>query len=122
MMACFAAGARLIRYLNGYAPPLSLLGRLGTGRLIIPAYDQVFVAPLLAMVVAGAAYVLSGLPLRAAAPVLAWLHAPQWTAPITFALVAFIIASGRPSLRHWRLCGGHRHWHGTAAVQLVKTG
>lgn len=67
-------------------------------------------------------HVGSVLPLKGAGPFMIWLHDPRWTAPITFALVSFIIASGRPSLRHWRLCGGHKHWHGTAAAQLVKTG
>lgn len=53
----FVAIGRLNRYLNGYSSPLSLLGRIATGRLVIPRFDVVYVAPLLA----GAAAV--GVPL-----------------------------------------------------------
>jgi hypothetical protein len=36
-------------YIWGYAPPMSLLGRIVTGRLVIPRYDVVLLAPLCAI-------------------------------------------------------------------------
>ena len=47
-----AMGCRIWIYAYGYAPPISLLGRIATGRLIIPRYDVVFLAPLAATVAA----------------------------------------------------------------------
>jgi len=44
-----AIGCALVRaatYCATYWPPISLLGRLATGRLIIPGYDKVFIAPI----------------------------------------------------------------------------
>jgi hypothetical protein len=35
----------------GYWPPINIFGRLARGRLIIPSYDQVFVAPVAASIV-----------------------------------------------------------------------
>jgi hypothetical protein len=66
MLMGFAAGyfVALIRFVvyaaGGVAPPISTFGRILTGRLIIPRYDQILVAPLLVWVLAalvpGAAY------------------------------------------------------------------
>ena len=41
---------RLLIYLPRYRPPLTIWGRLRTGRLIIPGYDKVLFAPLLAVI------------------------------------------------------------------------
>ena len=41
--------ARIGIYVQGYQSPLSLWGRIVTLRLIIPGYDQVFVAPICAL-------------------------------------------------------------------------
>lgn len=47
----FGAFLGLFRYLvymaPGYLPPISIWGRIRTGRLVIPAYDRVFIAPIL---------------------------------------------------------------------------
>src|SRR5262245_63893172 len=51
------AGVRLLVYISAHLPPLSLFGRLFTGRLIIPQYDVVFLTPLATAIV--------GLPLYA---------------------------------------------------------
>lgn len=45
-----AAFARLVSYMFGHLPPISFWGRFATGRLVIPKYDVIFVAPLLAVV------------------------------------------------------------------------
>src|SRR5581483_8502565 len=42
---------RLVVYLTGFAPPISLWGRLRTLRLVQPSYDQVFVTPFVAIIV-----------------------------------------------------------------------
>jgi hypothetical protein len=51
LVIILAAFCRLLAYMIGHLPPISLGGRLMTGRLLIPKYDVVFVAPLLAIVV-----------------------------------------------------------------------
>jgi hypothetical protein len=89
---------RLLIYASGFAPPISFLGRIVTGRLLIPGYDQVFVAPLLALIVAiwlpkilidqGFGFV------EARAVSLVWVY--------------FIILILGPSLKTWRLTGNHR--------------
>ena len=53
-----AIAARLFIYCNGYLPPISLTGRLATGRWLNPGYDQIFVAPLLAALVGVVAWYL----------------------------------------------------------------
>jgi hypothetical protein len=92
------AAARVLIYVYGYPPPLSILGRLAHGRLIIPAYDQVFVAPLLALLVGSAVPVVPGL---ADVPSLV-------VTPIGFAVTWWILFGMGPSLQLWRLTGNHR--------------
>jgi hypothetical protein len=57
LVLCLAAALRVGIYVYTHLPPISLLGRLATGRLIIPRYDVIFVAPLLAMVASPAGLV-----------------------------------------------------------------
>src|SRR5262249_56326467 len=47
-IAQFAIAGRIGTYCWGYAPPISLWGRIFTLRWVIPGYDYVFLAPLLA--------------------------------------------------------------------------
>jgi hypothetical protein len=89
---------RLVRYRVGYAAPLSLLGRLRTGRLIIKGYDQIFAAPLL----------------TAFTPIVALMVGQRLGWP-TDVLVALALAVGvaitfgmGPGLLEWRLTGNHR--------------
>ncbi|MBV10688.1 hypothetical protein [Rubinisphaera sp.] len=42
MMIFVAFGVYLVTMTNNHLPPLSLLGRLRTGRLLIPSYDRVY--------------------------------------------------------------------------------
>jgi len=89
---------RLCAYCTEHRPPLSLRGRLRTGRLIIPKYDQVLISPLAALAVS---YVLPKLLL-------------SWSVPL--ALVAFVSVfvilavtfGGGPQLSQWQLAGEHR--------------
>lgn len=89
---------RLSRYCNGYLPPISLWGRLITGRWLIPGYDQVFVAPLLALFVGCAALGLESVP--------------GFDPAITFSLAGsaacMIVLGMGPDRMTWRLTGNHR--------------
>jgi hypothetical protein len=81
-----------------YLPPISLAGRAATGRWIIPAYDRVFVAPILAA--------------------LAWYLAPfvlyraglDWSVavPAGFALALLSVLAVGPDRRHWWLTAESR--------------
>jgi hypothetical protein len=89
---------RLVRYRVGYAAPLSLLGRLRTGRLVIKGYDQIFAAPLLAVFT----------------PIIALLLGPRlgWPTDVLVAgalgiSVAITFGMG-PGVLEWRLTGNHR--------------
>jgi hypothetical protein len=85
-------------YCNGYAPPINIWGRLTTGRLIIPGYDQVVLAPFAVLAVGIAAWYV---PL--------WLEFnPIFATPIALAMMWWIIWGMPPSLRQWRLTGNHR--------------
>jgi hypothetical protein len=99
-LAVLAVGCviRLCDYCIGYWPPISLMGRLVHGRWIIPGYDQVFVAPLLSLLVAVAAWFV-----------------PMWTGlprlmvtPVAVTLTWWILFGMGPTLRTWRLTGNHR--------------
>ncbi|HEV3435866.1 MAG TPA: hypothetical protein VG122_00810 [Gemmata sp.] len=94
----FAASARILLYCHSYLPPLSLLGRLSLGRLIIPGYDKVFIAPLLTMLMFVAADTL-----------------PFWSGVTHLVAVSigstmswWILFGMGPSLDSWRLTGNHR--------------
>ncbi len=91
--------ARLIRYLFGYSPPLSLWARIRTFHWIIPRYDVVFAAPVLALFLLGAG--------------LKWLygdfHWPlEYAFPPVSAAVVYVTLACRPTLDEWRLTGNHR--------------
>lgn len=89
---------RLVIYLNHNHAPISVFGRIATGRLIIPSYDRVFVAPLVAI---GIAYVIPRLP----------LYGPFWMATLNGVAVALgllcLLAMG-PRYGHWELTGDRR--------------
>lgn len=103
----FAVVTRLITYLTGFSPPISLVGRFATGRLIVPGFDQVFVAPLLAF--------LFGSSMMFLIP-FANLNAEYWY-PITFAAIWIIAWGLGPDFKTWTLTGNHR-----IGVGLIGTG
>jgi hypothetical protein len=93
-----AAGVRIIVYCAVLHPPISLAGRVATGRFFIPRYDLVFVAPIVA-------------------PIAGWLvfRALQidgftQSLPIASGLgvALFILLAGGPGVRSWALTGHHR--------------
>jgi hypothetical protein len=91
-------GIRLSIYCGSCRPPISLAGRLATRRFVIPGYDQIFVAPLLVLLIG------------IAGPLILW-HCEandSLTAGITmFAMVAVTLGMG-PTLGLWQLTGEHR--------------
>ena len=88
---------RLVAYAAGHRAPLSLAGRIATGRLLLPRYDRVFVAPACVLLVA------------AAAPAaLAALHVhPAAAIALSAALVMATAFNVGPSHNAWHLTGAH---------------
>jgi hypothetical protein len=85
-------------YCTGYRSPISIWGRLASGRWIQRGYDHVFLAPL-AMVLLGPASI--------------WLQSrlglPRTVAfPVGTALVIWLGLVLPPSLFEWQLTGSHR--------------
>ncbi len=68
LLVLFLTACRLFTYLRDTLPPISLIGRVRTGRWVIPGYDKVLVTPIL-MVLYGwfgpGLWVSMGLPLIA---------------------------------------------------------
>ena len=113
LVLMFAVAGRVLIYCDGYLSPLSLMGRLYHLRPIIPGYDKIFVAPLLALLVGVAAWYL-----------------PRWVHVDSLIIVSmgvtlcwwFLLGMG-PSLREWRLTGNHRITRGVFVQKaLVRTG
>lgn len=104
-------GVRALCYVIGYRWPLSLTGRLLTGRLLLPRYDSVFLAPLAVMATA------------VATPTLAHaLGAPiQVTVAATIAMTFVATINLGPSMAHWRLTGAH-HMVCTDKASAAKAG
>ncbi len=113
-MALFVlALGRMGVYAIGHDAPISLAGRFATGRLIIPKYDEVFMAPLLAMAAGAALMVVAR----------RFDFAPEIMAPVMLTTVTFIILGCGPTLRKWRLTGAHRivEW-GAKTTAMIKVG
>ncbi len=104
----FSIIARFLLYCGRYWPPISLWGRIRTGRYVIPRYDRVLVAPILAAVV-----LLGGVSLVD----LARLRTTPGM-PIVIAISLWINVCLGPRLLDWRLTGGHRLGLGIRNRQL----
>jgi hypothetical protein len=88
---------RWATYASGYGAPITLRGRLATGRLIIPGYDKILVAPLCLLMAAVAWQEVSnrlglGVPATIGAGV---------------AVLLFLTATLPPALGEWKLTGHH---------------
>ncbi len=106
---------RCLIYVPGYAPPISFFGRLFTGRWIIPSYDKVLVAPLLAwlasLLVLGVLVFVFDQPLRSKD----WPPLIELVVAAPLPVCLMILFGVGPTLRDWQLTGGHRI---TRAVSL----
>jgi hypothetical protein len=89
---------RTVIYCIGYSPPISIWGRIFTFRWIIPGYDKVFVASLVA--------VIASLILHFVLPLLG-VPIEVTTALIVSAVLMILLNAG-PTLGRWRLTGHHR--------------
>jgi hypothetical protein len=93
-----AAFMRLSAYINPYRPPISLFGRFSAGRIIIPRYDIIFVAPVCILLI--------GL---LAPYFLCWFGIDEiWCLEITIFLIFFIAFAMPPKLQKFNLTGHHR--------------
>jgi hypothetical protein len=100
---CVIPILRMVAYVSGHLSPISLLGRLRIGRLIVPGYDVCFLGPLLCYLTGGAVLWMCHafrVPMELAQPV----------AMTVLILVAFFAP---PGLREWKLTGKHRIWPGS---------
>lgn len=89
---------RTVVYVSSHWPPISFWGRLWTGRLIIPGYDKVFLAPLGALAVFFTLeFVLDQLAIS-----------PEIAQPIVAAACIAAWMNIGPGLRDWELTGQHR--------------
>jgi hypothetical protein len=89
---------RLALYRSGYAPPISLWGRLARGTWIIPGYDKILFAPLGGLAVGLTAIIaltFSGLT-------------PDVVIPIGVSLTGLFVLNLGPTLKSWCLTGHHR--------------
>jgi len=98
MLALYVACWRAAVYCVMYRPPISLLGRIFTGRLIIPRYDKIFIAPICIL--------LAGLLLPLGLIKMGYYG--TWIFELSFFLMFFLALSLPPNLREWRLTGAHR--------------
>lgn len=101
LLLCFgvmASALRLAIYCSGLAPSFNLWGRIGSGRLLVPGFDRVFLTPLIAVLVAIAGAVLTRLSGS-------WYPVAE---SCTLAAIWFVLFSGGPTLQNWVLTGQHR--------------
>ena len=96
--SCFAGLIRFGRYYGGLRAPMTILGRLRAGRIILPNYDHARLAPLLAAILGCLAPILV---LRAGMP-------PALSAAITAFMVMTVLLVAGPELRTWQLTGFHQ--------------
>lgn len=97
ILSAFIAVVRLLVYTGGRQPPISLWGRLRTGRWIVPRYDIVWLPPwviLLTGLVLPWAWVTVGGPV-------------QWVPGATVAALFMLALLLGPNLERWNLTGMH---------------
>lgn len=93
-----------------YLPPISLAGRLITGRWIIPGYDQIFAAPMLAVTAAfGLLALVGAMPLNQILDE-SWINPVMVfvVIPVMMFVVVFILLGMGPKRRVWQLTGDYR--------------
>jgi hypothetical protein len=98
LLSLLVAMFRSVTYSGVHRPPISLLGRIFTGRLIIPRYDKIYIAPM-CILLAGT---LLPLGLRRLG------LETVWNLELCFFVIFFLAFSLPPSLRRWQLTGAHR--------------
>ena len=89
---------RTIYYIGKYRPPISLLGRICTGRIIIPGYDKVYIAPIVILLTG----ILMPMVLKYVG-----LSLPI-TMEISFVISLFFALTLPPNFESWHYTGEHR--------------
>ena len=98
LVLVIAVGAGLVRlaiYCGKVAPPFNVLGRLASGRILLQGFDQVFLAPLAAILIG----VGGGMIIQRSG---GWYPVAESG---TIALVGCVLLTGGPTLRDWMLTG-----------------
>lgn len=103
---------RIAIYVFGFVPPISLLGRLKTGRLIIPGYDVVLVGPAAVAIVL---YLLQ-------AVARGWNMDPVFAMPVIATICCYLTLALPPSLETWQLTGHHRIAYRFRSAMLEPSG
>jgi hypothetical protein len=100
LMGTAAAVIRLLIYCAQVATPFDIWGRLTSGRLIVPAFDYVFLTPLgvISLAIIGAALMRR---MEGEAQIIA--------GACVVGLIWFALLAGGPTLRSWLLTGQHRY-------------
>ena len=97
MGACFGL-CRVATYLRGALPPLSLMGRIFTGKILLPNFDYVFLAPII-VVFLPIALAFAG----------SWADVqPGVVAAVSVGASMAVALLAGPSLRKWQLTGEFR--------------
>jgi hypothetical protein len=109
VIAGFLALCRVGVYCLRCHPPIGLLGRVATGRWVVPGYDRALVAPAVAM--------------AAAVAVPRAVHAAGGSPAVALGAmlvpVVGVLLIGGPTLRNWRLTGHYRAFHGVRPTAQV---
>jgi hypothetical protein len=101
LIMCYGFMGALSRvgiYCTGRLPPFSVLGRIGSGRIILPGFDKIFLTPLVTAVMA----VLGAVFIRQSGP---------WYPPVescVLGMLTFVLLGGGPTMKEWMLTG--QHW------------
>jgi hypothetical protein len=96
--ALVIAIVRILLYTGKYSKPISWIGRLLTGRFIVPKYDVVFAAPILIVLMGIAGSMVCGSIRSGRCLVM----------PVIFFLLWVMALGLGPSKRKWVLTGGHQ--------------
>jgi hypothetical protein len=85
---------KVLQYIWSHAPPISLLGRLATGRLVIPSYDVVLAPVVYFAICLAATILLTG-------PILEW--PARFVLPVMLTIYLLLMNTACPDLIRWRL-------------------
>ncbi len=132
MLFVLAPMFRIGLYVQGYRSPIDLWGRIRTGRLIIPRYDSIWVASLVAWLVVIPLYweaVAAGLGFSG----LFFSHSmtsidprsglESWEMnliPLAMTLMLLALFLIGPGLKRWRLVGKHRIVFAQARKEFIE--
>jgi hypothetical protein len=98
VFAIIAALSRLGIYYSGVLAPFNILGRIVTGRLIVPGFDRIFLTPL-AVILTG---ILGCIIIK---------RCGQWYPEAESCVITaiwYVVFGGGPTLKNWALTGQHR--------------